>query len=156
LTLGRVDAYGQGDGVAVGDVAGHGAELGGARVVAEDVVVLQGDLRHGRHRRLIAFLGVDGCVQSPRSPTSAVWRRSPASSGKTNRHRLNRGGNRDANRALYVLALGRLSYDERTREYAARRTAEGKTKREIIRCIKRYLAREYKALLGSPAATAML
>jgi transposase len=66
----------------------------------------------------------------------------PASSGKTNRRRLNRGGNRDANRALYVLALGRLSYDERTRAYAARRTAEGKTKREIICCIKRYLARE--------------
>lgn len=66
----------------------------------------------------------------------------PASSGKTNRYRLNRGGNRDANRALYVLALGRLSYDERTRAYAARRTAEGKSKREIIRCIKRYLARE--------------
>ncbi|MFG1892090.1 IS110 family transposase [Micromonospora sp. NPDC049051] len=62
----------------------------------------------------------------------------PASSGKTNRYRLNRGGNR----ALYVLALGRLSYDERTRAYAARRTAEGKSRREIIRCIKRYLARE--------------
>ena len=77
----------------------------------------------------------------------------PASSGKTNRHRLSRGGNRDANRALYVLALGRLSYDERTREYAARRTTEGKTKREIIRCIKRYLAREIFAALtaGSPA-----
>jgi hypothetical protein len=42
---------------------------------------------------------------------------------------------RDANRALYVLALGRLSYDERTRAYAARRTTEGKTKREIIRCM---------------------
>ncbi|WP_413540550.1 transposase [Salinispora tropica] len=62
----------------------------------------------------------------------------PASSGKTNRHRLNR----DANRHLYILALGRLGYDERTRAYAARRTTEGKTKREIIRCLKRYLARE--------------
>lgn len=62
----------------------------------------------------------------------------PASSGKTNRHRLNR----DANRHLYTLALGRLGYDERTRAYAARRTTEGKTKREIIRCLKRYLARE--------------
>ena len=66
----------------------------------------------------------------------------PASSGKTNRHRLNRAGNRDANRALYVLALGRLSYDERTRAYAVRRAGGGKTKREIIRCLKRYLARE--------------
>lgn len=80
----------------------------------------------------------------------------PASSGKTNRHRLNRAGNRDANRALYVLALGRLGYDERTRAYAARRTTEGKTKREIIRCLKRYLAREvFTALLSSPSIVAM-
>jgi hypothetical protein len=54
----------------------------------------------------------------------------PASSGKTVRHRLNRGGNRDANRALDVLVLGRMSWDERTQEYVARRTAEGKSKRE--------------------------
>jgi transposase len=60
----------------------------------------------------------------------------PASSGKTVRHRLNRGGNRDANRALHVLALGRMSWDERTREYVARRTAEDKNKREILRCLK--------------------
>jgi transposase len=71
----------------------------------------------------------------------------PASSGKTQRHRLSRGGNRDANRALYLLAIGRLGWDERTRSYAARRTGEGKTKSEIIRCLKRYIAREvYKAL----------
>ncbi|SOK27472.1 hypothetical protein MSIMFB_05710 [Mycobacterium simulans] len=66
----------------------------------------------------------------------------PASSGKTNRHRLSRGGNREANRALYMLAINRLSYDPRARAYAARRSAEGKTKPEIIRCLKRYLARE--------------
>ena len=60
-----------------------------------------------------------------------------ASSGKSVlRHRLNRGGNRDANRALHVLVLGRMSWDERTREYVARRTAEGKSKREILRCLK--------------------
>ena len=80
----------------------------------------------------------------------------PASSGKTNRHRLNRAGNRDANRALYVLTLGRLSYDERTRAYAARHTTDGKTKREIIRCLKRYLAREvFTALLSSPSIAAL-
>jgi len=66
----------------------------------------------------------------------------PASSGKTNRHRLNRGGNREANRALYMLAINRLSYDPRARAYAVRRSAEGKSKPEIIRCLKRYLARE--------------
>lgn len=74
----------------------------------------------------------------------------PASSGKTVRHRLNRGGNRDANRALHVLALGRMSWDERTREYVARRTAEGKRKREILRCLKRYVAREVYRILVAP------
>ncbi len=77
----------------------------------------------------------------------------PASSGKTNRHRLNRGGNRDANRALYLLAVGRLSYDPRTRAYATKRTAEGKSKTEIIRCLKRYLAREvFHALTSKNSA----
>jgi len=71
----------------------------------------------------------------------------PASSGKTTRHRLNYGGDRDANRALHMIAVCRLRYCERTRAYAQRRTAEGKTKREIIRCLKRYIAREaYHAL----------
>jgi transposase len=64
----------------------------------------------------------------------------PASSGKTNRHRLSRGGDRDANRALYLLALGRMGWDPRTRAYVARRTADGLSKSEIIRCLKRYLA----------------
>jgi transposase len=76
----------------------------------------------------------------------------PASSGKTVRHRLNRGGNRDANRALHVLALGRMSWDERTREYVARRTAEGKSKREILRCLKRYVAREIYRILTAPGS----
>src|SRR5918997_4989759 len=75
----------------------------------------------------------------------------PASSGKAVRYRLNHGGNRDANRALHVLALGRMSWDERTREYVARRTAEGKSKREILRCLKRYVAREvHRVLLTAP------
>jgi transposase len=61
----------------------------------------------------------------------------PASSGKRSvRHRLNRHGNRDANRALYVIAVWRMSRDERTPTYVAKRTAEGKTKKEIIRCLK--------------------
>jgi transposase len=76
----------------------------------------------------------------------------PASSGKTVRLRLNRGGNRDANRALHVLALGRMSWDERTREYVARRAAEGKSKREILRCLKRYVAREVYRILTAPGA----
>jgi transposase len=75
-----------------------------------------------------------------------------ASSGKTVRHRLNRGGRRNANRALHVLALGRMSWDERTREYVARRGAEGKSKREILRCLKRYVAREVYRILVAPGA----
>jgi transposase len=76
----------------------------------------------------------------------------PASSGRTTRHRLSRGGNRDANRALYLLALGRMSWDPRTRAYVARRTADGLSKPEIIRCLKRYLARElFRLLAGVPA-----
>jgi transposase len=70
-----------------------------------------------------------------------------ASSGKTVRHRLNRGGNRQANAALYRAVLVRLRYHQPTRDYMTRRTTEGKTKKEIIRCLKRYLAREiYTAL----------
>lgn len=72
----------------------------------------------------------------------------PASSGKVVRHRLNPGGNRDANRALHVVALNRLRRDERTRAYVARRTSEGKSKKEAMRCLKRYIAREtYRAIL---------
>ena len=71
-----------------------------------------------------------------------------ASSGRQKRHRLNRGGNRDANRALWVVAMVRMSRDPRTREYVTRRTREGLTKKEIMRCLKRYIAREiYRALL---------
>lgn len=66
----------------------------------------------------------------------------PASSGKTTRHRLNRGGDRHANAALYRIVLTRMSSDPRTRDYVTRRRAEGRSNREIIRCLKRYVARE--------------
>ena len=75
-----------------------------------------------------------------------------ASCGKVVRHRLNRGGNREANRALYMICLARMRRDRRTQEYVARRTAEGKSKREIIRCLKRYVAREtYRVLVSCGA-----
>lgn len=70
-----------------------------------------------------------------------------ASSGKIQRHRLNRGGNRQANSAIYRIMMTRMSHHEPTRVYIARRTAEGKTSGEIARMLKRYIAREiYKAL----------
>ena len=71
----------------------------------------------------------------------------PASSGKTNRHRLNRGGDRQANSALYHIVIVRMRYDQTTKDYVARRTAEGRTKAEIIRCLKRYLARQLYPLI---------
>ena len=66
----------------------------------------------------------------------------PSPSTALGGHRLNRGGDRGANNALYVVVLGRLRYDPRTRAYAERRTHEGLLKPEIIRCLKRYVARE--------------
>lgn len=66
----------------------------------------------------------------------------PASSGKITRHRLNRGGDRSANNALWRIVMVRMSCDERTKAYVARRSAEGKSKTEIIRCLKRYVSRE--------------
>ncbi|WP_230986081.1 transposase, partial [Escherichia coli] len=71
----------------------------------------------------------------------------PVSSGKTNRYRLNRGGDRAANSALHIIAIGRLRTDAKTKEYVARRVAEGHTKMEAIRCLKRYISREVYTLL---------
>ncbi len=71
-----------------------------------------------------------------------------ASSGKTARHRLNRGGDRQANAALYRVVLVRLRWHQPTKDYMARRLKEGKSKKEIIRCLKRYVAREVFAALN--------
>jgi transposase len=75
----------------------------------------------------------------------------PASSGKTIRHRLNPGGDRQANHALWRIVFTRLGSHPATRAYAERRTAEGKSKAEIIRCLKRYVAREVYPHLRPPA-----
>ena len=75
----------------------------------------------------------------------------PASSGKTNRHRRNQGGDRQANSALYRIVVSRLRYDLRTQAYMRRRTAEGMSKREVIRCLKRYVAREVYSAIRRPA-----
>ena len=70
-----------------------------------------------------------------------------ASSGKTVRHRLNRGGNRNANSALWRIAMTRLSHEDRTKAYMAKRTADGLSKKEVIRCLKRAIVREvYRAI----------
>src|SRR5262245_43780734 len=92
----------------------------------------------GRCRSEAAFAALGG--------TSPI----PASSGRTIRHRLNRGGDRNLNRAIHAIALTRMRSCPRTRAYISRRTAEGKTTREIRRCLKRYIARElYRQLTQS-------
>ena len=110
------------------------AKKGVATQVAATLLATTGD-NPGRIRKEVSFAALCGA-----SPVDA-------SSGKQLRHRLNRGGDRQANSALWTIAMTRLAHDPRTKAYAARRTAEGKTKKEIIRCLKRYIAREiYKAL----------
>jgi transposase len=105
--------------------------------VASALLVAAGD-NPGRMRTEASFAALCG--------TSPV----EASSGKITRHRLNRGGNRAANNALWRIAMVRLTCDQRTKDYAAARRAEGKTDREIIRSLKRYIAREVYTLITSP------
>jgi transposase len=94
---------------------------------------------HGRIRNDAAFAALAGVCPIP------------ASSGQTTRHRLNRGGDRQLNRALHTITLSRLACHPETRAYATRRQAEGKTPREIRRCLKRHLARRiYKLLEHTP------
>ena len=125
-------------------LAGLLAESGVGPVCAAQLVVSSGDPTRMASEASFARL----CGVSPIE----------ASSGKVVRHRLNRGGNRDANRALHMICMVRMGQDRRTREYVARRTAEGKSKREILRCLKRYVAREvYRVLVvveASPSTTA--
>lgn len=95
----------------------------------------------GRFRSEAAFASLGGAAPIP------------ASSGQTIRYRLNRGGDRQLNRALHTIALSRLAHHPETRAYAARRAAEGKTPREIKRCLKRYLARHLYRTLEQAAST---
>ncbi len=79
----------------------------------------------------------------------------PASSGKTVRHRLNRGGNRAANNALWTIAMVRMRGDPQTQSYVARRRAQGLSSKEIQRCLKRYIVRElYPLILADLADSA--
>jgi len=76
----------------------------------------------------------------------------PASSGNTIRHRLNRGGDRSLNKALHMVAITRMTHDEETLKYVHKREAEGRTTKEIRRCIKRYLARRVYRVFNSNTA----
>jgi transposase len=80
----------------------------------------------------------------------------PASSGNTIRHRLNRGGDRTLNKALHLVALNRMAFDPETIEYVEKRQAEGRTKKEIRRCVKRYLARRIYRILNANSPQPLL
>ncbi len=109
-------------------------QLGVGVEVAGQLLVTAGDNPH-RLRSEASFAALCG--------TSPI----PASSGRTDRHRLNRGGDRQANYALYWVVLSRMRYHQPTKDYVLRRTAQGLTKREIMRCLKRYVARELLPLI---------
>ena len=121
-------AAGRGDHIAATTPPVHPLEVAGA------LLVVAGD-NPGRLRSEAAFSML--CGSSPLE----------ASSGKTVRHRLNRGGDRAANNALWTIAFVRLIHDPRTRAYAAKRTAQGSSRKEILRCLKRTIARELYPLI---------
>ncbi|NLS10008.1 IS110 family transposase [Nesterenkonia sp. MY13] len=95
---------------------------------------------HGRVRNEAAFASLAGA-----NPI-------PASSGNTIRHRPNRGGDRSLNNALHMVAITKMTHDAETRQYVEKRRAEGKTDREIRRCLKRYLTRRVYRTLNTSAA----
>jgi len=127
------------------------AELNHLQVLLEGLVTATApqllDL-HGVGPDTAATLLVAAGDNAERIRTEAAWANLcgvaplPASSGRTTRHRLNRGGNRQANHALWRIVITRMSSDPRTRTYVQRRLDEGLTKPEIIRVLKRYVARE--------------
>ena len=150
-----------------GDVAGHATrialrELGrraqfldGQLVRLDELIIPLVTARapgllaiYGAGPRTAALLLIAAGDHPERLRSEAAWAHLcgaapiPASSGKVTRHRLNPGGDRQANHALWRIVFTRLGSDPATRAYAERRTAEGKSKAEIIRCLKRYVARE--------------
>jgi transposase len=115
-------------------------EPGIGPIVAAQLIVAWS--HHGRLRSEACFARLAGVAPVP------------ASSGQTQRHRLSRGGDRQLNRALHTIALHRRHHDPATRDYIARRIAEGKTTREATRLLKRYLARHlYRLLEQQPQMT---
>ena len=125
------------------DAAGYEALAGAIAAAGEPAcVAMEGtssygaDLNPGRLRSEASFAAICGACPIP------------ASSGKTVRHRLNRGGDRQANSALHEIARQRVMRDPETAEYAERARGRGKSDREVMRCLKRYVAREaYRALM---------
>jgi transposase len=101
---------------------------------------------------IVSFSHVGRCRNDAAFAALAGAAPLPASSGNTQRHRLNRGGDRQLNKALHFIAQTRMRTDQRTRDYVAARTAQGKTTPEIRRCLKRYIARELHRTLTAAMA----
>jgi transposase len=99
------------------------------------------------------FAGADRFATDAKLARTSGTAPIPASSGNTNRHRLDRGGNRQLNCALHRLAVNKANWDPDAAAYLARKQAEGKSRKEALRCLKRHLARRVWRLLRSPAAT---
>ncbi len=114
-------------------------EAGVGPIVAAQLIVAWS--HHGRVRSEAAFARLAGVAPIP------------ASSGQTSRHRLSRGGDRQLNRALHTVILHRRQHDPTTKDYIARRIAEGKTTRDAVRMLKRYLARHLYRILENQAPT---
>ncbi len=145
-------------------------ELAHIRRLTRQVVALERELRDlvKAHRPLL--LAETGCgpltasiligrtAGAERFATDASFARQagvapiPCSSGQQDRYRLNRGGDRQLNRALHTIAITRARHDPATKTYLARKMAEGKTKREAIRCLKLHLARRFHHILADPVS----
>ena len=112
-------------------------------------LVARNSISHGSAAQLLLTAGANVERLQSEASFAALCGVSPvpASSGKTMRHRLNRGGDRAANSALHIIAIGRLRTDTRTQAYVPKRIAEGHSKLEAIRCLKRYIAREVFSLI---------
>jgi transposase len=108
---------------------------------------------------LTAAILIGRTAGAERFPTDASFARMagtapiPASSGQRDQHRLDRGGDRQLNHALHIIAITRSRYDPQTKTYLARKQAEGKTRKGAIRCLKRHLARRFHHLLSQPPTT---
>jgi transposase len=144
-------------------------ELAQIRTLTRQVKALEDDLLSLISAHRPQLLGEKGCgtltaalligrtAGAERYRTAACFARQagvapiPASSGQRDRHRLDRGGDRQLNRALHTIAITRARTDPATRAYLQRKQAEGKTKKGALRCLKRHLARHYHHLLCLPA-----
>ncbi len=141
------------------------------RQLTRQINALKAELRalvHAQRPRLLAETGCGALIAATligrtagaqRFATDARFARQsgiapiPASSGNRNRHRLHRGGDRQLNRALHMIAITRARHDPATRAYLDRKIAEGKTRKQAIRCLKRHLARRFHHILAQPQPT---